>query len=73
MPLSPFTNTLAGTVLSGGCPPRAEEEGCLAERLALQVGQEQHLQPRFHAALLLQPVGQQGGSRLVEEPANHLV
>lgn len=57
-----FTNTPAGAEPSGGCPPGAEEEGCLAERVTLEVGQEQHLQLRFHTALLCQSVGQQGSS-----------
>lgn len=53
--------------------PGQQQEYCCPEVFKLEVCQEAHLHFGFYLALLRQPVGEQGGCRLAEQPGNHLV
>lgn len=53
--------------------PGQQQEYCCPEVFKLEVCQEAHLHFGFYLALLCQPVGEQGGCRLAEQPGDHLV
>lgn len=53
--------------------PGQQQEYCCPEVFKLEVCQEAHLHFGFYLALLRQPVGEQGGCRLAEQPGDHLV
>lgn len=55
-----FSRSQLCAELPRGCPPCTQQQGCLAQRVTLQVGQKQHLHLCLHAAPLCKPVGQQG-------------